>query len=70
MSSFVEVAGAQHSIVKDCLCLPPPSFSPLPWQHFAPMAPLGLLLSAQLFLLITIVAYCHQHHSDCQLVTF
>jgi hypothetical protein len=35
---------------------------------FTLMAPPGLLLSSQLFLLITIVAYCHQHHLDCQIV--
>lgn len=66
VSSFSEVAGTQHSIVKDFPRLPPPSFSQFLWQHFALMAPPGLLLSSQLFLLIIIVAYCHQHHSDCQ----
>lgn len=55
--------GTPYSIVKDFLCLSPPLLT----VSIATLA-LVLLLSWRLFLLITIVASCHQHHFVCQLV--
>lgn len=55
--------GIPYSIVRDFLGLSPPPLT----VSIATLA-LVLLLSRRLFLLITIVACCHQHHFVCQLV--
>ena len=70
-NSLSEVAGTQHSILRDFLHLPSP--------HAIFTVAMVTLLSddtsriiapSQLFLLITIVASCHQHHFACRFITF
>lgn len=69
MGLFPEVAGTQNYILKGFL--PPPPIFIVAMATFALMTPSGLLPPSQLFLLITIVASCHQHrHFDCRLVAF